>query len=393
MSTNKNDNKENPSMDELKTGDVVVYEEKDHLVVDIQENIVTLQDQETNEQVEIDLDEMTKAASTVNINNPHGNLSQMTNSIIQAVGNMSSSEQTEFFSKVQALYGKGKDHGTGDQAGKNKKSVEHHGGKDTGTPGGMAAKVKSFQKEDLDAILGDEDGLSEEFKEKIAALFEASVALRVSAVEAELQEQFDEVVAELEEQKLEDFAELQETLEDNIDQYLTHAANEWLAENEVAVESTLRTSMAESFMFKLHDLLAESCMDLPEADVPAVEALAERVEELEDALNESINEKMELVEAIDQFTADSILEEVSEGLATTQAEKFATLVEGFEFDGDVDAYKSKLEVVKEKHFSKSSPKPTSINEEVEIEQGEKEEKHVNPMVQRYAAAISRTSKT
>ncbi len=379
-------------MDELKTGDVVVYEEKKRLVVDINENIVTLQDQESNEQIEIDLEEMTKAAATVNITNPHGNLSQMTNSIISHISGLSSSDQTAFFSKVQSLYGKGKDHGTGDQAGKNKKSVETHGGKDKQTPGQMAHTVKSFQKEDLDAILGDEEGLTEEFKNKIAALFEAAVALRVNAVEAELQEKHEAEVARLEEEKEEQFEELTVTLEDAIDMYLSQAANEWLAENEVAVESTLRNSLAESLMHDLHEVLAKHHLDIPEADVPAIEVMAEKIERLEEQLNTEINEKLELLDAVMESAAAEILAEVSEGLATTQAEKFVTLVEGIEFDGDADAYKAKLEVVKEKHFAKGAVPASTINEEVELEEGEKETIFHHPPMKGYVDALSRTAK-
>ena len=246
MSTTENDNKETPIMDELKSGDVVVYEDQECLVVELQEDSVVLEDA-AGEQFTVALDEMTKAAETINIKNPHGNLSQMTASVIQMMGSKSGQDQVDFFNKVQALFGKGKDHGVpAGAAGKNKSSVENHGNKDTSSPGSMAAKVKSFQKEDLDAILGDEEGLSEDFKGKIAALFEAAVALRVSTIEAELNEAAEAELARIEEEKEAHFAELTKTLEEQIDQYLSYAATEWLAENEVAVESNIRTSLSES---------------------------------------------------------------------------------------------------------------------------------------------------
>lgn len=391
MTTN-NDNKETPIMDELKSGDIVVYEEQECLVVEVTEEKAILE--YDGEQFDVPLEEMTKAAETINIKNPHGNLSQMTASVINMMGSKSGDDQVQFFNKVQALFDKGKDHGTpAGAAGKNKSSVENHGNKDTQTTAQMAVKVKSMSKEDLDEILGDEEGLSEDFKDKVAALFEAAIALRVSAVAAELQEAHDAEIERLNEEKEAQFAELTETLEEQIDQYLSYAASEWLSENEVAVEASIRTSLSESFISGLHQLCAEHNMELPEADVPAVEALAERVEELETDLNEAMAANMELVEAIDEYSAQQVFEEVSDGLATTQVEKFATLVEGIDFDGDADAYKTKLEVVKEKHFTKSAVPASALNEEVEIDEDDKEEfEHADANVQNYAKALSRTLK-
>jgi hypothetical protein len=393
MSTNKNDNKEIPNMDELKSGDIVVYEDQEFLVAELQEDSVVLED-EAGEQITVSLDEMTKAAETINIKNPHGNLSQMTASVLSMMKNFGNGDDAvKFFNQVQALYNKGKDHGVpSGAAGKNKSSVETHGNQDSASPGSMASKVKSFQKEDLDAIFGDEDGLSEEFKGKMSALFEAAVANRVMVAEAELNEAHDAAIAELQEEKEAQFAELTETLEEQIDSYLSYVAKEWLAENEVAVESSIRTSLSESFMNGLYELCKEHKMELPEADVNAVEALAERVEQLEADLNESYQREMDLVEAVEAYSAEQLFEEVADGLATTQVEKFRTLVEGIEYSGDEDDYKSKLEIVKEKHFSKGTAPASTLNEEVEIEEGEKEPVYEDPTMARYAKALSRTLK-
>ena len=396
MSKNKNDNKETPIMDQLKSGDVVVYEDKELLVVDIQEDVVILEDDEGN-QTEHSLEEMTKAAETINIKNPHGNLSQMTAKVISMMSNFGNGDDAvKFFNKVQALYGQGKDHGTpSGAASKNKSSVENHGNKDKQTPGQMAVKVKSMTKEDLDNILGDEEGLSEDFKGKIATLFEAAVALRVSAIETELTEAHEAKIAELEEEKEAKFEEFTNELEEQIDGYLTHVAKEWKDENEVAVESSIRTSLAESFMTGLYELCKEHKMELPEAEVNAVEALAGRVEELEAELNESIEDNMKLVEAIEDYSKEALFEDVAGGLATTQVEKFRTLAESIEYSGDEDEYKAKLEIVKEKHFSKSAVPESTLNEEVDIEDGsdsEGKEHFDDPRMARYAAAISKTTK-
>lgn len=391
MSKTKNDNKETPIMDQLQSGDVVVYEDKEFLVVDVQADEVVLED-DNGEQIVAPLSEMTKAAETINIKNPHGNLSKMTASVIQMMSSMDNGDDAvKFFNQVQALYGKGKDHGVpGGAASKNKSSVETHGNQDTQTPGQMAVKVKAMTKEDLENILGGEGDLSEDFKNKIATLFEAALNLRVSAIETELEEAFHAELEALQEEKEAQFDELTETLQEQIDSYLSYAAKEWLAENEVAVESSIRTSLSESFMNGLYELCKEHKMELPESDVVAVEALAERVEQLEKQLNESLDANIELVEAIEEYSAQQIFEEVSEGLALTQIDKFRTLAEGIDFNGDEDEYKQKLEIVKEKHFSTRPNSTPNLHEEVEINEDNTEEGYDDPMMRRYMQAISRT---
>ncbi len=333
------------------------------------------------------LDELTKAGETIK-GKANYNTSQMTARVIQAMSSMKSGDAIDFFNKTMSQYGKGKDWGVGNPAAKNKSSVQtHNPNQDTQTPGQMAGKVKSMAKEDLDKILGDEANLTEEFKEKASTLFEATVNLRVALVQEELEALYEDKLAE-------EMAELTESLEENIDQYLSRATEEWLTENEVAVESTLRNKMTEDFMADLFGLFKEYNFELPEDSIDVVEAMTSENEELKAKLNEQINTNLDLCEAIENYAADEIFDEVSEGLALTQIEKFKTLAEDIDFDGDEDAYRNKLEVVKEQLFEKKAKPTSTLNEEVEIDEPETEKKSVStdPSIAAYELAISRTTK-
>jgi len=411
--------------DKLKQGDLVEYEGKDHLVVGFDEindnnpileneegvkitvdmSLIKLEEDEVvekevscektdktvDEKTEIEgdeqLDELTKAGETIK-GKANYNTSQMTASVIQAMSKMSGGDAIEFFNKTMALYGKGKDHGVGNPASKNKDSVAtHNPNPDSGTPGQMAGKVKSMAKEDLEKILGDEKNLTEEFKENASVLFEATVNLRIALVKEELEAEYKTKLEE-------EMTELTKTLEEKIDVYLSRTTDEWLKENEVSIESTLRNEMVEKFMVEQFNLFKKYNFNLPEESVDVVEAMASENEDLKNKLNEQINDNIELCEAVDKYAAAEIFNEVSEGLALTQIEKFKTLAEDIDFDGDEEAYKAKLDVVKEQLFNKKTKPASKLNEEVELDEPAKEDGPVSddPAIDSFARAISRTIK-
>lgn len=255
-------------------------------------------------------------------------------------------------------------------------------------PDGTAEKnaatvaMKGAVKEDVANLFGSEE-LTEEFKEKTAVLFEAAVNARVIAETARIEEEYQEKLTK-------ELTESVEILRDQIDQYLSFTANEWLKENQVAIDTSIRSQLAESFIKGLHGLYAEHNFNIPEGQEEAVEALAEKVAELEGRLSEQINTNMELVSVLEQYNKEDVFDEVSEGLAVTQIDKFRTLTEGVDFGDDVDAYKKKLEIIKEQYFGVKT-KPTTLNEEVEIQE-ETTTKVIDPVVARYHQAISRTVK-
>jgi methyltransferase-like protein len=238
-------------------------------------------------------------------------------------------------------------------------------------------------KEDVAELFAGES-LSEEFKEKTTVLFEAAVTARVNQIQVELEEQF--------EQKLEEQVEaVTETLSEQVDQYLSYVAEQWVKENEIAIESSLRNEMTESFISGLKDLFENHYMSFPEDKVDVVEALADKVDALEEELNDQINANLELVEAIQDYTKDQLFNEMSEGLALTQVDKFRTLCESVEFNYDEDDYKKKLGIIKEKYFGTKTA-PSKLFESVDIEKPDSEPTYLEPQIASYAKAISRTIK-
>lgn len=245
--------------------------------------------------------------------------------------------------------------------------------------------MKSAVKEDVAELFGSEE-LSETFKEKATVLFEAAVNARLIHEVEQLEEAYQ--------QRLEEEVEnIAESLSEQIDHYLSFATKEWMTENKVAVESSLKNELAEQFITGLRNLFAEHYVQFPEEQVDVVEALAEKVEELESQLNEQINKNIELDKLVEDHQKQEIFAQVAEGLALTQVDKFRTLAEGIDFDSDAEKYQSKLAIIKENYFGVKT-KPSLINEQVDAEDQEPAAKPVflEPQIENYARAISRTIK-
>lgn len=239
-------------------------------------------------------------------------------------------------------------------------------------------------KEDVAALFGS-DELTEEFKDNATTLFESAVHARVISEVARIEEEYAE-------QLVEEVENIAENLVDLVDKYLDHAVSEWMTENEVAIESSLRNELAESFMLGMKNVFAEHYCEFPEDKVDLVSALSEKVEELEEALNNETNKTMELSEQLAERSRDDIFAEVSAGLALTQKDKFETLAEGVAFDGDTAGFKKKLELIKEHHFGVKA-KPSLITEQVDDDQEPTAEvKYLEPQIAAYARAIKTTLK-
>jgi quinol monooxygenase YgiN len=245
-------------------------------------------------------------------------------------------------------------------------------------------------KEEIDGLFGED--LSEEFKEKATVLFEAAVAARVADEKEVMQAQLDADKVQLEESFAKAKEELVEELSGKVSEYLDYVVEQWMDENQVAIDSSLNTEIAQEFMEKLKGLFEESYMEVPEQKLDIVDELATKVEELETKLNQTIDENIKLKSSIDVSTKEEIFKEVSEGLALTQAEKFKTLSEGVEF-GDSESYRRKLEIVKAQYFTEAKVAVKSIeeNEIMELDE-EVQQPKVDGPVSNYLAAISRTIK-
>lgn len=250
----------------------------------------------------------------------------------------------------------------------------------------VAMKEEQDKEEYTIEVAFEGEDLSEEFKEKAVTIFEAAVNAKVEMITAELQEQFDK---KLEEQ----VAEVTSKLSDQIDNYLNYVVEQWMEENEIAIESSLRTEITEEFIDGLKTLFAENYIEIPEEKLDVLENLANKVEELEAKLNESINSNIELTTSVKDYAKQSIFAKVAEGLTVSQKEKFSSLAEGVDFI-DEETYSKKLQIVKENYFKDTKVVTTIV--ETEVENAEEPVADNRPKlsgpVANYVQAISRSIK-
>ena len=244
-------------------------------------------------------------------------------------------------------------------------------------------------KDDMDALVGGED-LSEEFKTKAATIFETAVSAKVIS-------EVNQRIEELEEQYVQEITEAKEehksTMTEKVDGYLNYVVEEWMTENELAVEKGIRSELVEDFMTGLKTLFTEHYIDIPEEKVDLVDDLFGKVEDLEQKLDESINNNVEMKKELAEFKKEDTLREVSKDLADTEKEKLGKLAEGIDFE-DEQQYTEKLEVIKENYFPTSTQKTETITEELENTEEEETSSEVSadPVMSRYVSALTRNNK-
>lgn len=237
-------------------------------------------------------------------------------------------------------------------------------------------------KEDVAEMFEGED-LTEEFKERATTIFEAVIEARLVVEQAHLEEAYEEALAE-------EVETIREDMTTKIDQYLNYVVEQWIEENRLAVESSIRTNIAEDFMNGLRNLFAESYITVPEDKVDVLGELNAQIDSLQAELDESVNKQLELQAVINEAEQEATFDEVSEGLAATQVEKLRTLAEGIEFN-DAASYSKKLNIIKEKYFSGKKISSTNlINEEVET--GAEPVVQTSAGMSQYVSAISRSLK-
>ena len=215
-------------------------------------------------------------------------------------------------------------------------------------------------EEDVNALLGGEE-LSEEFREKAKVIFEAALNSKVKEIQEALEVQYSEKLAEEKEG-------LKDVLTERVDAYLEYVCEEWMTENELAIDHGLKTEMTESFLSGMKGLFEEHYVTIPEEKYDVLESMVEKLDDMETKLNEQIEKNIGLNKRLAESTADTVLSVVSEGLAETQKEKLASLAESVEFESE-DEYREKLETLKESYFSKAptakSEAPQTISESVD----------------------------
>ena len=200
--------------------------------------------------------------------------------------------------------------------------------------------------EDVNALLGGEE-LSEEFREKAKVVFEAALNSKVKEIQEALETQY---ATQLEEAK----EELKTSLVERVDSYLEYVCEEWMTENELAVEHGIKSEMTESFLSGMKNLFEEHYVTIPEDKYDVLESMVEKLDDMETKLNEQIDKNIGLNKRLAESSAQDVLTQVSSGLAETQKEKLASLAESVEFESE-EEYREKLETLKESYFSRSTP--------------------------------------
>jgi len=242
---------------------------------------------------------------------------------------------------------------------------------------------KKKMKEDVDALFADDSTISEEFKSKVSTIFEARVADRVAQIQEETEAKYADMLSEAVDQ-------IKSDLTTKVDDYLNYVVEQWLADNEIAIESGLRSELTEEFIAGLRNLFAEHYIDVPAEKVDLVDELAGKVDELESKLNEEIERGIGFAKALVESRKNEITREVTEGLTTTQAEKVKQLAESVEFSTE-EEYKEKLETIRENYFPSGVKKADEeqLHEKVEDAEGEKKV-IADPFVAAVSQAISKT---
>ena len=247
----------------------------------------------------------------------------------------------------------------------------------------MKMKMKEKMKEDIDALFSDDDTISEEFKGKVTTIFEARVNDRVLQIEEEIENQYAGMLEEA-------IDTIKTDLTEKVDDYLSYVVEQWMAENQIAVESGLRAELTEDFIGGLKNLFTEHYIDVPTDKVDLVEELASKVEELESKLNEEIESGIQLKKSLIESFKTEIAHEVCEGLTATQAEKVKSLAESVDYSTE-EEYKDKLETIRENYFPSHAKKADVKDLHEQVEDGsEKPQTSADPYVASVMQAISKT---
>lgn len=351
---------------------------------------------DVTEEVELDEDgnpiEETAASDSIKTHGAASRLDIMTNTV-SAMAKMGNDELTKWFrsaietSSHYASTGK-------DTSESNKASIKTGKAPTGANPMGPFPYVP-VTKEDL-ATVFDGEKIDEALLDKALTLFEAALNARLVMEVTRIEEEYE---AKL----IEEIEAIREDLTEKVDQYLDYAAQEFVNENEVAIENALKIELFEDFMGGLKTLFTEHYIEIPEDKLDVLTNMSERVVELETKLNEAVEDGLEKDNKINEMVAQKVFSEIAEGLSVTESAKLQTLVETVEFDGDVDALKAKLTIIKEANF-KSAPKKAAktgiIQEETEVvitgdvdTDGTVEAKKPDPRVAGYVAAITRSAKS
>jgi len=247
----------------------------------------------------------------------------------------------------------------------------------------VKAKVEAVDfDEDLDTLIAEEATLSDDFRGKAGAIFEAVLT-------SKLAQEVDRLESEYVQNLEEEVSDIQTQLIEKVDSYLGYVVENWMKENEVAIENGLRTEIAEEFMTSLHKVFKENYIEVPEGKADLVDDLSSQVTELEDSLNKSTEDNIKLFQAVQNFEKQEVVREQSSGLAETEAEKLASLVEDIEFDNR-ENFELKVKTVKESYFKGDIQE--SVDEVDSLMGNDEPNVDLSDAMARYTQAITKFNK-
>ncbi len=250
-------------------------------------------------------------------------------------------------------------------------------------PSDASAKMEDADfNEDLDLIVAEEATLSDGFRDKASAIFEAAYKSKVGA-------EIDRLEAEYAQNLESEVSDIQEGLVEKVDSYLNYVVEGWMKENEVAVQQGLRTEIAEQFMESLQTVFKEHYIEVPEGKADLIDDLADQVTELEEQLNKTTEDNIQLHEKAQSFERADIVRRQSSGLAVTEAEKLASLVEDIDFD-DSETFEMKVKTIKESYFEKEIVE--SVDEADALVGEEESPVETSSVMNAYTQAISKHNK-
>ena len=238
---------------------------------------------------------------------------------------------------------------------------------------------------DVKALVSSDADLSEEFKDKAATIFEAAVKTRI-------QEQTKILEAQYEEKLSAETETVKEAMVEKVDSYLNYVVEEWMKENELAVERGIRTEIAEDFITGLKDLFKEHYIDVPEEKYNVLDDLTNQNKKLEDKLNEQIAKNVDLSKEVSSSAKAKAINEVASDLADTEKEKFEKMAENVEYDS-ADKFREKLETIKESYFPKSKIEETASKDEVDSVAANAPIESNTDAMAAYTAAITKNLKS
>ena len=238
-------------------------------------------------------------------------------------------------------------------------------------------------EEDINALISGEE-LSEEFQEKARTIFETAIRTKVAEIKEEMKSEYEQALVE-------EIAAVKTELSERTDSYLEYVADEWMSENQLAVEHGLKTEMTESFLTGMRSLFEDHYVTIPEEKYDVIHSMVEKLDEMEDKLNEQINKNVALNKRLSESVADVILADVSEGLALSQKEKLASLAENVEFESESN-YREKLETLRDSYFSANSSAQRNHSENISEGTQVGNQSEVSGLMESYLQTLNRVSK-